>query len=122
MVDHFDGFSIQLLQDEEGDFIAHFIELPNVSAAGATPEESLAELQIAWESMKESYQKHHQEIPVAPSRKEYSGRFNVRIDKRDHRALAIEASRAGLTLNALVAQKLHHFVMSLRDDELGILT
>jgi predicted HicB family RNase H-like nuclease len=57
--------------------------------------------------MKESYAKHNETIPIAPNRKEYSGQFNVRIDKRDHRALAIEAARVGLSLNALVAQKLH---------------
>ncbi len=45
-------------------------------------------------------------IPVAPAKKEYSGQFNVRIDKRLHRALAMEAAQAGITLNALVAQKL----------------
>lgn len=28
--------SIHLLQDEEGDCIAHFVELPNVSASGST--------------------------------------------------------------------------------------
>jgi predicted HicB family RNase H-like nuclease len=30
----------------------------------------------------------------------------VRIDKRVHRALAVEAERAGVSLNALVAEKL----------------
>jgi len=30
----------------------------------------------------------------------------VRIDKRVHRALAAEATKAGISLNALVAQKL----------------
>ena len=41
-----------------------------------------------------------------PSRKEYSGQFNVRIDKRIHRGLVLEATKAGISLNALVAQKL----------------
>ncbi|HEX2200411.1 MAG TPA: toxin-antitoxin system HicB family antitoxin, partial [Gammaproteobacteria bacterium] len=45
-------------------------------------------------------------VPVAPARREYSGQFNVRIDKRLHRVLAIEAAQAGVSLNALVAQKL----------------
>ena len=31
---------------------------------------------------------------------------NVRLDRRLHRALAMEAAQAGLSLNALVAQKL----------------
>ena len=106
MRDEFDGFSIHLLQDEEGDFVAHFVELPNVSAFGKTAEAALHELAIAWEGMKVSYRKHKEAIPVAPTRREYSGSFNVRIDKRIHRALAIEAARVGLSLNALVAQKL----------------
>lgn len=112
MRDEFDGFSIHLLQDDDGDFIAHFVELPNVSACGSSAEEALAELKEAWEAMKESYYKHNEPVPIAPSRKEYSGQFNVRIDKRDHRALAIEAAKAGISLNALVAQKLHQSVMS----------
>lgn len=118
MRDEFDGFSIHLLQDDDGDFIAHFVELPNVSACGSTAEEALAELKEAWEAMKESYRKHNEAVPVAPSRKEYSGQFNVRIDKRDHRALAIEAARAGISLNALVAQKLHQSVLS-GDNNIG---
>lgn len=107
MRDQFDGFSIHLLEDDDGDMVAHFVELANVSACGSTAEEALAELKVAWEAMKESYRKHNEMIPVAPTRKEYSGQFNIRIDKRDHRALAIEAARVGLSLNALVAQKLH---------------
>lgn len=117
MRDEFEGFSIHLLQDDDGDFVAHFVELPNVSASGSTAEEALAELKEAWEAMKESYRKHKEAVPVAPSRKEYSGQFNVRIDKRDHRALAMEAAKVGLSLNALVSQKLHQSVVSQRDSD-----
>ncbi|HSW69575.1 MAG TPA: toxin-antitoxin system HicB family antitoxin [Gammaproteobacteria bacterium] len=116
MRDEFDGFSIHLLHEED-DFVAHFVELPNVSACGSTAEEALAELKEAWEAMKESYRKHNEAIPVAPTRKEYSGQFNIRIDKRDHRALAIEAAKAGLSLNALVAQKLHQAIITNHDAE-----
>ena len=55
MREEFDGFSIHLLQDEAGDFLAHFVELPNVSASGSSVEEALSELKEAWEAMKESY-------------------------------------------------------------------
>jgi predicted HicB family RNase H-like nuclease len=105
MSDKFDGFGVTLIEDN-GEWVAHFIELPNVSAVGDTPEDALRELETAWEAMKASYRKHGDPIPVAPIKKEYSGQFNVRIDKRIHRALAIEAAHAGITLNALVAQKL----------------
>ena len=102
----FDGFTVSLIHDEDGDWLAHFVELPNVSAFAGTPEEALKELRIAWGGVKESYKAHGEPVPEAPSRRTYSGLFNVRIDKRVHRALAIEAARAGISLNALVAQKL----------------
>lgn len=102
----FDGFGVNLIQDEEGDWVAHFIELPNISAFGGTAMKALSELKTAWEATKESYKKHKEPIPVAPIKREYSGRFNIRVDSRVHRALAVEALRAHISLNALVSQKL----------------
>jgi predicted HicB family RNase H-like nuclease len=104
--DRFDGYSVNVFLDDDGDYLAHFVEMPNVSAFGDSPEQALHELETAWEGVKESYQKHGEPVPVAPSRKEYSGQFNVRIDRRLHRALAIEAAKAGVSLNAIVSQKL----------------
>ena len=111
MHDAFDGFSLHLLYDEnDEDWVAHFVELPTVSAFGGTPEEAIKELKVAWEGIKQSYVNREEDVPIAPSKKSYSGQFNVRIDKRLHRALAIEASQANVSLNALVAQKLTHMV------------
>ncbi len=104
--DRFDGFRVNLYLDEDGDWLAHFVELPNISAFADTPEQALAEIDTAWRLVKRSYIEDGEPVPVAPSRKDYSGHFNVRIDKRVHRALAMEAAKAGITLNALVAQKL----------------
>jgi len=104
--DRFDGFSVNIFLDEDGEYLAHFAEMPNVSAFGDSPEQALQELETAWQGVKESLQKHEEPVPVAPSRKEYSGQFNVRIDRRLHRALAMEAARAGVSLNAIVSQKL----------------
>jgi len=42
----------------------------------------------------------------AESKKEYSGHFSIRVDKRVHCALA----QAGISLNALVTQKLARHV------------
>jgi predicted HicB family RNase H-like nuclease len=63
-------------------------------------------LRDAWAAVKAAYVADGQSAPLAPRRRRYSGRFNVRVDRRIHQALAIEAARAGVTLNALVAQKL----------------
>ena len=105
-LDPFDGYTLNVFLDDDGEYLAHFVEMPHVSAFADTPEEALRELRIAWEGVKESYQKHGEPIPVSPARKEYSGQFNVRIDRRLHRALAMEAAKAGVSLNAIVSQKL----------------
>ncbi len=51
--DIFDGFTVNMFFDENGDYLAHLVELPNVSAFGPTPAEALAKLKTAWELMKE---------------------------------------------------------------------
>lgn len=104
--EEFDGFTVNVFLDEDGDWLAHLVELPNVSAFGGSPGKAIAELRVAWRGVKASYRKHGEPIPVAPKRKNYSGQFNVRIDNRVHRALVMEATRAGVSLNALVSQKL----------------
>ena len=45
--DIFDGFTVNVFFDEDGDYLAHLVELPNVSAFGPTPAEALAELKTA---------------------------------------------------------------------------
>lgn len=102
----FDGFTVNVFLDDEGEWMAHFVELPNVSAFADTPDEAVNELRTAWELVKESYEEAGEPVPVAPANKNYSGQFNIRIDKRIHRALAVEAAQAGISLNALVTQKL----------------
>ena len=106
----FDGFHINCTIDEEGDWQATLVELPEVSAFADSAEAALEELSVAWSAMKESYRKHNQKIPIAPANKEYGGQFNVRVDKRVHCALAVEAAQAGMSLNALVAQTLAQHV------------
>lgn len=103
---NFDGFTVTIFLDEDKQWLAYFEELPSISAFANTPEEALQELKTAWELVKQSCIEDGDPIPVAPSQKQYSGQFNVRIDKRLHKNLAIEAAKAGISLNALVAQKL----------------
>lgn len=110
MSDRFDAYTVELFLDDDGDWLARFEEMPEVSAFGATPEKALSELDAAWKLVKKSYTARGEKPPVAPSRKRYSGQFNVRLDKRTHRSLAMEAARAGVSLNALVARKLSEAV------------
>lgn len=104
--DDFDGFMVNVFFDEDGDYLAHLVELPNVSAFGPTPAKALDELKTAWELMKECYQEDGEPIPKPPSREGYEGPFNVPVDAQLYHALADEASKAEISLYALVAQKL----------------
>lgn len=56
--------------------------------------------------MKECYQADGEPLPQAPSRKGYEGPLNVPIDSQLYHALVDEAAKAGMSLYALVAQKL----------------
>ena len=46
------------------------------------------------------------EPTVGPQRREYSGKFNVRVPKSLHAALAGEAEAEGVSLNQLIVAKL----------------
>ena len=65
----FDGFDVRLLIDDDGDWIACFFELPNISAGGSTPEEAIQELRVAWKLVKESYLAHGHTVPQPMLRK-----------------------------------------------------
>ncbi|MEO5350735.1 MAG: type II toxin-antitoxin system HicB family antitoxin [Magnetococcus sp. YQC-3] len=101
-----DGYTVEIWKDDEGDWLACLLEMPSISAFGGSLEEAVGELGMAWAATKESYLANGEQVPVAPSRKRYSGQFNVRVPKTLHRRLAIEAVREGVSLNALVVSKL----------------
>ncbi len=68
----FDGFTLNLYVDETGDWLAHFVEMPNISAFGDTPEVAIDELKVAWEMVKEDLIAKGLEIPQSPRKKEYT--------------------------------------------------
>ncbi len=68
----FDGFTLNLYVDETGDWLAHFVEMPNISAFGDTPEVAIDELKVAWEMVKDDLIAKGLEIPQSPRNKEYS--------------------------------------------------
>ena len=97
----FDGFTVNVFLDEDGDYLAYFVEMPNVSAFSDTPEDALKELAMAWEGVKESYQKHREPIPQAPSREGDIGQVNVPVDAQLYQMLKNEAANAGISFTRL---------------------
>lgn len=117
--DVFDGFNVNIFLDEDGDYLAHFVEMPNVSAFSDTPEGALRELAIAWKGVKESYQKHHEPVPQPPIRREDGMPFKVTIDPQLYHVLIDEATRAGVSLDTLVIQKLESTVPLVQEQTEG---
>ena len=66
-MDEFDGYTVNVFLDEDGDYLAYFVELPNVSAFGSTPAKALVELGEAWTLMKKCYQNDGLPVPKASS-------------------------------------------------------
>ena len=104
--DVFDGFTVNVFLDEDGDYLAHFVEMPNISAFSDTPEKALTELAVAWKGVKESYQKHHEPVPKAPLRQAHEAPFNIPVDAQLYHTLMDEATKAGMNLYTFATQKL----------------
>ncbi|MEI7867236.1 MAG: type II toxin-antitoxin system HicB family antitoxin [Candidatus Methylumidiphilus sp.] len=82
--DPFDGFTINIYQDDDGDYLAHFVEMPNISAFGYSTEIAIAELATAWIGVKESYLQRGETIPKVPEWKSNIDKVNVRMDRQLH--------------------------------------
>ncbi len=54
--DRFDGYTINIYLDDDGDWLAHFVELPEVSAFASSPQDALDELAQAWSGERQSYE------------------------------------------------------------------
>ncbi|MDZ7799977.1 MAG: toxin-antitoxin system HicB family antitoxin [Trueperaceae bacterium] len=91
---------------DEREYVALCSEFPHISAFGETPDEALAELDVALEGALEV---HHEEgwpipEPIAPPEPEAlpSGKFVTRLPKTLHAQLARTAKQEGVSLNTLV--------------------
>jgi len=101
----FDGFEVVVTQSDADTWEASLPKVPKVRMLGNTVNNAVFGLGIIWEE----YKRDHG-VLVAMKDKEYSGRFNTRIDKGLHKMLSIEAAAKGISLNALVCQKLKNSV------------
>lgn len=102
-----DKYSYAVTWSEPDDaYIGRVAEFPSLAAHGDTLEGALREIETVVGHVIEDLEASGEPIPEPLSMRHYSGRFNVRIASDLHRALALEASREGVSLNQLVIQKL----------------
>ena len=99
-------YSFNVVADPEGGYVVDYPDLPGCM----TQVESLEEVAEAAEEIRtlwiETAYDGGQEIPLPTYPEEYSGKFNVRLPKSLHRALAEGARREGVSLNQYVVSLL----------------
>lgn len=92
--------------DEDKVFIGRVLEFPSLAAHGDTQEAALKEIRSVVEFVLEDLRESGEEAPLPLSKREFSGKLNLRMSKQLHRQLAAEAERQGVSLNQLINTKL----------------
>ena len=90
--------------DEE--YVGLCAEFPSLSWLAETPESALKGICNVAADVVEDMKNNQEKIPEPIAVKNYSGKFMVRVPPEIHRALAIKAAEAGVSLNRLDSSKL----------------
>lgn len=91
---------------EDGAFIGLVDEFPGLSAFGNTLERAVKEIRLVVDEGLRLLAERGENVPEPLGRREYSGKFVVRIDPASHRRLAAAATRSGRSLNDLIKERL----------------
>lgn len=93
--------------DEDQEHVGLCAEFPGLSWLEKTPEKALAGIRKLVKESLHDMQANGENIPEPIALKTYSGKFMVRVPPETHRSLAIQAAESGVSLNRLVASRLH---------------
>lgn len=99
-------YPVQILADPEGGYVALFPDLPGCMTQGETLEEVAAMAEDARRGWIQVEYERGADIPLPSFPVEYSGKFNIRIPRSLHRALAVTAEQDGVSLNQYVVSLL----------------
>jgi antitoxin HicB len=99
-------YKILLYPSPEGGFAIEMPELPGCISQGETIEEAYEMIRDAQKCWLEVALEDDNPIPEPAATEEYSGKFNVRVPKSLHRALAEKAKEEKVSLNQLIVYQL----------------
>ena len=107
MAKHVDHFTYRLTWSEQDqEYVGLCTEFPSLSWLESTHEKALAGIRKLVGQTVADLRKNEEPVPEPLSTRAYSGKFIVRVPPEVHRALAINAAEAGVSLNRLVSSKL----------------
>lgn len=92
--------------EDDGEYVGVCIEFPSLSWLSESPESALKGIREVVSDIVHDMDKNKEEIPIPLANKYYSGKFLVRVPPEIHRALAIQAAEAGVSLNRMASAKL----------------
>ena len=92
--------------EEDGEFVGLCAEFPSLSWLAPDQSEALRGIVQAVADASNDMREQGETLPEPISARRYSGRFVVRIPPERHRALAMQAAEAGVSLNRLVSDRL----------------
>lgn len=93
--------------EEDQEYVAMCAEFPSLSWLAETQEEALSGIRALVKECLSDMEANGELVPEPMATKKYSGKFMVRVPPETHRHLAMEAAEAGVSLNRLVASRLH---------------
>ena len=102
-VDYYVGLpytmTIEYYEEQGGYYMASYVELPDLTMTGATPEEAVKELLVEKSEWFEICLKLGIEIPLPVENKKYSGKIALRMSPSMHAAVTRIAELEGISLN-----------------------
>ncbi len=93
--------------EEDQEYVGLCAELNSLSWLEKTPEKALAGIRKLVKDCIHDMEANGEAVPEPISTRNYSGKFMVRVPPQTHRSLAIQAAEAGVSLNRLIASRLH---------------
>ncbi len=92
--------------EDDNEYVGLCIEFPSLSWLSETPESALMGIREVVGDVVFDMHQTGGKIPKPLANKNYSGKFMVRVPPEIHRALAIQAAEAGVSLNRMASAKL----------------
>ncbi|MEQ4489687.1 MAG: type II toxin-antitoxin system HicB family antitoxin [Dehalococcoides mccartyi] len=99
-------YSVTLIPDPTGGYVAKIEELPGCLSQGETKEEALENIEDARKLWTETMYEDGQDIPLPGTMREYNGKFLLRMPVELHAKLDKEAERNKVSLNMYMVHKL----------------
>lgn len=94
--------------EDDHEYVGLCAEFPSLSWLSSSPEAALRGVRGVVAGVVADMKQSQEPIPEPLASRRFSGKFMVRVPPAVHRALTVEATEAGVSLNRLATVKLAH--------------